>query len=162
MVLSTALFDKPPFKNLVCNGLVLAADGKKMSKRLKNYPVGGVARGFVFLGWEGWGRGVMLWVRFVATVHEWPCLGECGVQDMGNRQCITPGTVQSQDRAPIAVCVFVSLHRIQPRCASLCLGGAYLGGKHHHHLVLPNPQAACGSVAAAGVLLAAPKPGSCT
>jgi hypothetical protein len=41
MVLSTALFDKPPFKNLVCNGLVLAADGKKMSKRLKNYPVSG-------------------------------------------------------------------------------------------------------------------------
>jgi hypothetical protein len=43
MVLSTALFDKPAFKNLVCNGLVLAADGKKMSKRLKNYPVGGQA-----------------------------------------------------------------------------------------------------------------------
>eukprot|EP00879_Flechtneria_rotunda_P031472 GHRR01034386.1.p1 GENE.GHRR01034386.1~~GHRR01034386.1.p1 ORF type:complete len:140 (+),score=29.99 GHRR01034386.1:443-862(+) len=40
MVLSSALFDKPAFKNLVCNGLVLAADGKKMSKRLKNYPVG--------------------------------------------------------------------------------------------------------------------------
>ena len=39
MVLSTALFDKPAFKNLVCNGLILAADGKKMSKRLKNYPV---------------------------------------------------------------------------------------------------------------------------
>lgn len=38
MVLSTALFDKPAFKNLICNGLVLAADGKKMSKRLKNYP----------------------------------------------------------------------------------------------------------------------------
>jgi isoleucyl-tRNA synthetase len=38
MVLSTALFDKPPFKNLICNGLVLASDGKKMSKRLKNYP----------------------------------------------------------------------------------------------------------------------------
>ncbi|BDA43238.1 Isoleucine-tRNA ligase, cytoplasmic [Coccomyxa sp. Obi] len=38
MVLSTALFDKPAFKNLVCNGLVLADDGKKMSKRLKNYP----------------------------------------------------------------------------------------------------------------------------
>lgn len=37
-VLSTALFDKPAFKHLVCNGLVLAADGKKMSKRLKNYP----------------------------------------------------------------------------------------------------------------------------
>lgn len=38
MVLSTALFDKPAFKNLICNGLVLASDGKKMSKRLKNYP----------------------------------------------------------------------------------------------------------------------------
>jgi len=38
MVISTALFDKPAFKNLIVNGLVLAADGKKMSKRLKNYP----------------------------------------------------------------------------------------------------------------------------
>ena len=38
MVLSTALFDRPAFQNLVCNGLVLAADGKKMSKSLKNYP----------------------------------------------------------------------------------------------------------------------------
>ena len=36
--MSTALFDKPPYKNLIVNGLVLAADGKKMSKRLKNYP----------------------------------------------------------------------------------------------------------------------------
>lgn len=38
LVLSTGLFDKPPFKNLVVNGLVLAADGKKMSKSKKNYP----------------------------------------------------------------------------------------------------------------------------
>lgn len=38
MVLSTCLFDKPAFKNVVVNGLVLAADGKKMSKRLSNYP----------------------------------------------------------------------------------------------------------------------------
>ncbi|CAG8595968.1 6726_t:CDS:10 [Ambispora leptoticha] len=38
MVLSTHLFDKPAFKNLIVNGLVLASDGKKMSKRLKNYP----------------------------------------------------------------------------------------------------------------------------
>jgi isoleucyl-tRNA synthetase len=38
MVLSTALFDKPAFTNLIVNGMVLAADGKKMSKRLKNYP----------------------------------------------------------------------------------------------------------------------------
>ncbi|KAL9972872.1 hypothetical protein ACROYT_G019255 [Oculina patagonica] len=38
LVISTALFDKPPFKNLIVNGLVLAADGAKMSKRKKNYP----------------------------------------------------------------------------------------------------------------------------
>jgi len=38
MVLSTALFDKPAFKNLIVNGMVLAADGKKMSKSAKNYP----------------------------------------------------------------------------------------------------------------------------
>ena len=38
MVISTALFNKPAFKNLIVNGLVLAQDGRKMSKRLKNYP----------------------------------------------------------------------------------------------------------------------------
>ncbi len=38
MVLSTALFKKPAFRNVVVNGLVLAEDGLKMSKRLKNYP----------------------------------------------------------------------------------------------------------------------------
>jgi len=38
MVLATALFDKPAFQNLIVNGMVLASDGKKMSKRLKNYP----------------------------------------------------------------------------------------------------------------------------
>ncbi|EKD50067.1 MAG: hypothetical protein ACD_62C00664G0001 [uncultured bacterium] len=38
LVLGTALFDKSPFKNVVVNGMVLAEDGKKMSKRLKNYP----------------------------------------------------------------------------------------------------------------------------
>ena len=37
-VLSTALFNSNPYKNLIVNGLVLAQDGKKMSKRLKNYP----------------------------------------------------------------------------------------------------------------------------
>ncbi|HTU59815.1 MAG TPA: class I tRNA ligase family protein, partial [Polyangiales bacterium] len=37
-VLATALFDRPSTKNVIVNGLILAADGKKMSKRLKNYP----------------------------------------------------------------------------------------------------------------------------
>ncbi len=38
MVLSTALFDKPAFKNVIVNGIVMAENGQKMSKRLKNYP----------------------------------------------------------------------------------------------------------------------------
>lgn len=37
-VLSTALFGTPAFKNVIVNGIVLAEDGKKMSKRLNNYP----------------------------------------------------------------------------------------------------------------------------
>ncbi len=36
-VLAAALFDKPAFKNCIVNGLILASDGKKMSKSLKNY-----------------------------------------------------------------------------------------------------------------------------
>jgi len=36
-VLATALFDKPAFKQVVCAGLVLAEDGKKMAKRLNNF-----------------------------------------------------------------------------------------------------------------------------
>lgn len=37
-ILSTALFNKPAFKNVIVNGIILAEDGMKMSKRLKNYP----------------------------------------------------------------------------------------------------------------------------
>lgn len=37
-VLSTAIFGSNAFKNVVVNGTILAEDGKKMSKRLKNYP----------------------------------------------------------------------------------------------------------------------------
>ena len=36
-VLAAALFDKPAFKSVVVNGLVLAEDGKKMSKSARNY-----------------------------------------------------------------------------------------------------------------------------
>ncbi|ANB11314.1 isoleucine--tRNA ligase ILS1 [Sugiyamaella lignohabitans] len=37
-VLGNYLFDVSPFNNCIVSGIVLAADGKKMSKRLKNYP----------------------------------------------------------------------------------------------------------------------------
>lgn len=37
-VLAAALFDTHAFSNAVCHGVLLGADGRKMSKRLKNYP----------------------------------------------------------------------------------------------------------------------------
>ena len=38
MVLGVCLFDRSPYRNVVVNGLILAEDGQKMSKRKKNYP----------------------------------------------------------------------------------------------------------------------------
>jgi len=37
-VIATAIKNKPAFKNVIVNGIVAAEDGKKMSKRLQNYP----------------------------------------------------------------------------------------------------------------------------
>ncbi|MDO8518493.1 MAG: class I tRNA ligase family protein [bacterium] len=38
IVLGAGLFGKSPYKNVLVNGLILAQDGQKMSKRLHNYP----------------------------------------------------------------------------------------------------------------------------
>ncbi|MBZ9939094.1 isoleucine--tRNA ligase [Mesorhizobium sp. BR1-1-16] len=38
MVMSTALFDRAPFRNVICHGVVLDENKQKLSKRLKNYP----------------------------------------------------------------------------------------------------------------------------
>lgn len=37
LVLGVALFARAPYRNVITNGLVLAEDGRKMSKKLKNY-----------------------------------------------------------------------------------------------------------------------------
>ncbi|CAN5623962.1 isoleucine--tRNA ligase [soil metagenome] len=37
-VLSVALFDRPAFKNVSCHGVVLDGEGRKLSKKLRNYP----------------------------------------------------------------------------------------------------------------------------
>jgi isoleucyl-tRNA synthetase len=37
-VLSTALFDRPPFRACIAHGILLGDDGRKLSKRLRNYP----------------------------------------------------------------------------------------------------------------------------
>lgn len=38
MLLSIGLFGRAPYKSVIVNGLVLAEDGQKMSKKLRNYP----------------------------------------------------------------------------------------------------------------------------
>ncbi len=38
IIIGTALFGRSPYKNVIVNGLILAEDGTKMSKSLKNYP----------------------------------------------------------------------------------------------------------------------------
>jgi isoleucyl-tRNA synthetase len=38
LMLGVGLFEKSPYKYVIVNGLILAEDGKKMSKKLKNYP----------------------------------------------------------------------------------------------------------------------------
>jgi isoleucyl-tRNA synthetase len=37
-ILATALFDKPAFKNVICSGMVMDPNGRKFSKKEKNYP----------------------------------------------------------------------------------------------------------------------------
>ncbi|HRA35685.1 MAG TPA: class I tRNA ligase family protein, partial [Acidimicrobiales bacterium] len=37
-VLAVALFDQPAFRNVICHGVVLDAEGRKLSKKLRNYP----------------------------------------------------------------------------------------------------------------------------
>ncbi|HZU78884.1 MAG TPA: isoleucine--tRNA ligase [Acidimicrobiales bacterium] len=53
-VLSTALFDRPPFRHCVAHGIVLGDDGRKMSKRLGNYPEPDVV-------FDMWGADAMRW-----------------------------------------------------------------------------------------------------
>lgn len=38
IVLGTGLFARAPYKNVITTGMIVASDGQKMSKRLKNYP----------------------------------------------------------------------------------------------------------------------------
>jgi isoleucyl-tRNA synthetase len=53
-VLSTALFDRHPFDHCVAHGIILGDDGRKMSKRLGNYP----EPDMVF---DTWGADAMRW-----------------------------------------------------------------------------------------------------
>jgi isoleucyl-tRNA synthetase len=60
-VLGTALFDRPPFRHCIAHGIVLGDDGRKMSKRLGNYP----EPDMVF---DVWGADAMRWFLVSAPV----------------------------------------------------------------------------------------------
>ena len=60
-VLSTALFDRPPFSNCVAHGIVLGDDGRKMSKRLGNYPEPDTV-------FDLWGADAMRWFLLSSPV----------------------------------------------------------------------------------------------
>ncbi|MGD0380296.1 MAG: isoleucine--tRNA ligase [Acidimicrobiales bacterium] len=60
-VLSTALFDRPPFRHCVVHGIVQGDDGRKMSKRLGNYP----EPDMVF---DTWGADAMRWFLLSSAV----------------------------------------------------------------------------------------------
>jgi len=60
-VLSTALFDRPAFRHCIAHGIVLGDDGRKMSKRLGNYP----EPDMVF---STWGADAMRWFLLSSPV----------------------------------------------------------------------------------------------
>ena len=60
-VLATALFDRPAFSHCMAHGIVLGDDGRKMSKRLGNYP----DPDMVF---ERWGADAMRWFLLSSPV----------------------------------------------------------------------------------------------
>jgi isoleucyl-tRNA synthetase len=60
-VLSTALFDRQPFRHCVVHGIVQGDDGRKMSKRLGNYP----EPDMVF---DTWGADAMRWFLLSSAI----------------------------------------------------------------------------------------------
>ncbi|HEY0697765.1 MAG TPA: isoleucine--tRNA ligase [Micromonospora sp.] len=60
-VLATALFDRPAFRNCMAHGILLGADGRKMSKTLRNYPD-------VYHVFDSYGSDAMRWMLMSSPV----------------------------------------------------------------------------------------------
>ncbi len=60
-VLATALFDRPAFRNCLSHGILLGADGRKMSKSLRNYPD-------VYEVFDSYGSDAMRWMLMSSPV----------------------------------------------------------------------------------------------
>ena len=77
-VLATALFDRPAFRNCVAHGMVLGADGRKMSKSLRNYPD-------VYGVFDTYGSDAMRWYLMSAPVLRG---GDMAVTETGIRDTV--------------------------------------------------------------------------
>jgi len=77
-VLATALFDRPAFRNCVAHGMVLGADGRKMSKSLRNYPD-------VYGVFDSYGSDAMRWFLMSAPVMRG---GDMSVTEAGIRDTV--------------------------------------------------------------------------
>ena len=77
-VLATALFDRPAFRNCVAHGILLGADGRKMSKSLRNYPD-------VYRVFDSYGSDAMRWFLMSAPVLRG---GDMSVTEEGIRDTV--------------------------------------------------------------------------
>jgi isoleucyl-tRNA synthetase len=77
-VLATALFDRPAFRNCVSHGILLGADGRKMSKSLRNYPD-------VYEVFNRYGSDAMRWMLISSPVLRG---GDMAVTEVGIRDAV--------------------------------------------------------------------------
>ncbi|HLL65079.1 MAG TPA: isoleucine--tRNA ligase [Micromonosporaceae bacterium] len=77
-VLATALFDRPAFRNCLVHGTLLGADGRKMSKSLRNYPD-------VYEVFDRYGADAMRWFLLASPVLRG---GDMAVTEPGIRDAV--------------------------------------------------------------------------
>ncbi|WJK43942.1 isoleucine--tRNA ligase [Solwaraspora sp. WMMA2056] len=77
-VLATALFDRPAFRTCVSHGILLGADGRKMSKSLRNYPD-------VYEVFDTYGSDAMRWMLMSSPVLRG---GDMAVVESGVRDAV--------------------------------------------------------------------------
>jgi isoleucyl-tRNA synthetase len=77
-VLATALFDRPAFRNCLVHGTLLGADGRKMSKSLRNYPD-------VYEVFDKYGADAMRWFLLASPVLRG---GDMAVTEGGIRDAV--------------------------------------------------------------------------
>ena len=94
-VLATALFDRPAFRNCVSHGILLGADGRKMSKSLRNYPD-------VYEMFDVYGSDAMRWMLMSSPVLRG---GDMPVTETGDPRRGAPGAASTVERLVLLLAV---------------------------------------------------------